>query len=271
MIFFDTIYRIFSVYPLPEALLVARNYLRIIVRNRWPFVSPYRERVLFYTVEFPYRPHFFGMVSEIFFRRLYRLPDKKIKTIIDGGANIGLATLYFKWRHPEARVLCFEPNPEACAFLEKNISGNHLSGVKIFPYALGKTNGQAQLFTSSRIKGSSSASTIPPRDMERDFTVPMRRLSEFVDSTVDLLKLDVEGAEGDILADLEASGKLPFVRNIILEYHQYEPAQGILMGNLFSLLDRNGFQYLCFPLFAHVNFETPRGLRQYMIYAHKPT
>jgi len=268
-IFFRTIHQIFSVYPRSEAFLLLRDYLRIIVRNRLPFIKKDEERILSYIACFPDRPQFFGMLSEIFFRGFYKLPNEKINSIIDGGANIGLAALYLKWRHPDASVLCFEPNPEALGFLQKNISRNNLSDVKIFPFALGKENGEAELFTSARVKGSTSATTVPPKEIERSFRAPMRRLSDFIESPVDLLKLDVEGAEGQVLEDLEAAGKLPLIRFIVMEYHMYDQTTGYPMGRLLSLLERNNFQCLCFPLFSDINFESPKGLRQYMIYARK--
>lgn len=267
--FFGTIYQIFSVYPSAEAFVILGNYLRIIMRNRWPFIRPYGERIITYEVEFPNRPYFFGTLTEIFFRRIYRLPAKDPKTIIDAGANIGLATLYFKWRCPNSSVLCFEPNPEVLEYLKKNISHNHLSQVKIFPFALGKRSGETELYTNPLAKGWTSATTIAPKNVEQSIKVPMRRLSDFIDSPVDFLKLDVEGAEGEVLTDLDETGKLQLVRDMVIEYHQDSQKQGYALGKLLSLLEKNNFLYLCFPLFSDVQYDFPKDQSRYMLYAHR--
>ena len=272
-IFFKTFYKIFSVYPLPEALLILGNYLRIIVRNRLPFVKQGEERILSYIVGFPHRPQFFGMLSEIFFHCLYRLPNREIYTITDAGANIGWSTLYFKWRYPEASILCFEPNPEVIGFLKKNIARNNLMSVKIFPFALGKKNDEAELFTDPLIKGSSSATTVPPEKMGQEIHshhVPMHRLSNFIDSPVDLLKLDVEGAEADILEDLEETRKLSLISDMIIEYHMYDRIKRHSMGDFLSILERNGFKYSCYPQFSEMNDSSSKGMYRYMVHAYRP-
>lgn len=57
--------------------------------------------------------------------------------IIDAGAHIGVATARIASRHPGARILAFEPNPELFPLLLRNISANRLAGVEAFQIALG--------------------------------------------------------------------------------------------------------------------------------------
>lgn len=275
MIFFQTIYGIFSAYHFPESLRLIAEYVRIIIRNRLPFVASNKERIFSYVLEFPDRPQFFGVLSEIFFRRLYAFRAETITTIIDAGANIGVSAVYFKWRYPHARITCFEPNPEAFAFLQKNIAQNNLRDIRTLPYALGNTNGDTTLFTDHSVKASTSASTTQrPGYSEKKspaLSVPMRRLSDFIDAPVDLLKMDIEGAEGDVLHNLEETKKISLVRMMILEYHLYEGTAQYPMGQFLSILDRNGFRYICMPLFPNIENKSTKGLRTYMIYAKSDT
>ncbi|MEK7074921.1 MAG: FkbM family methyltransferase [Patescibacteria group bacterium] len=271
MIFLKTIYEIFSAYNFPESLALLGEYIRIVIRNRLPYIARNKERIFSYTFQFPNRPQFFGVLSEIFFRRLYALPARNISTIIDAGANIGISAVYFKWQYPHARITCFEPNPEAFAFLEKNITQNNLHDIRALPYALGNKHGDTMLFTDHSVKASTSATTMqsPESSQKKSLalSVPLRRLSDFIDAPVDLLKIDIEGAEGDVLHDLEETKKISLVRTIILEYHLYEGREEYPMGKFLSILDRNGFRYICIPLFSNIEKKSPKGLRTYMIHA----
>ena len=65
--------------------------------------------------------------------------------ILDCGANIGLATLYFKLLYPGACITCFEPGAEAFRVLEANISANQLEEVTAFPVALAREAGERAL------------------------------------------------------------------------------------------------------------------------------
>lgn len=271
MIFLKTIYAIFSAYDFPESLALFAEYIRIVVRNRMPFIACDKERIFSYTFEFPDRPQFFGVLSEIFFRRLYALHAGTITTIIDAGANIGISAVYFKWQYPHARITCFEPNPEAFAFLQKNIAQNNLHDIRALPYALGSQKGDIALFRDHSVKASTNTSTMQPPGYSKKkspvLSVPLRRLSDFIDAPVDLLKMDIEGAEGDVLHDLEETKKISLVRMMILEYHLYEGRAEYPMGQFLSILDRNGFRYICMPLFPNIEKKSPKGLRAYMIYA----
>jgi tRNA1(Val) A37 N6-methylase TrmN6 len=44
--------------------------------------------------------------------------------VFDCGANIGFATIFFKWLFPKARIYAFEPDPATYALLEKNVKTN---------------------------------------------------------------------------------------------------------------------------------------------------
>src|SRR5579862_10008371 len=52
------------------------------------------------------------LYSEIFARQNYEFTStRENPVILDCGANIGMATFYFKWRFPEAQITSFEPDP----------------------------------------------------------------------------------------------------------------------------------------------------------------
>ena len=51
--------------------------------------------------------------------------------IIDCGAHIGLATIYFKKKFPSSKITAIEANPETLSFLRKNIKANKIKDVEV--------------------------------------------------------------------------------------------------------------------------------------------
>ena len=96
-------------------------------------------------------------------------------------------------------------------------------------------------------------------------SVPARCLSGFIEGDVDLLKLDVEGAETRVLQDLAKSGKLVSIRQMVLEYHHNLPGERPDMSSFLRILEENQFRYqiLTFGALEAV----PEGFQDLMIYA----
>ncbi len=60
--------------------------------------------------------------KEIYLHQVYKLPLRiKADKILDVGANIGLATLYFHEANPEATIVAYEPTENSFALLKKNV------------------------------------------------------------------------------------------------------------------------------------------------------
>jgi FkbM family methyltransferase len=115
--------------------------------------------------------------------------------ILDCDANIGLAMLFFKRLYPKARISCFEADPTTAAVLQKNVDQNHLTDVTGHNLMLSNEEGEHSFFIDD-VAGSLTMSSIPDRHPNgREIKVSSGRLSRFIERPVDLLKLDVEGAE----------------------------------------------------------------------------
>lgn len=71
------------------------------------------------------------------------------RNILDVGANIGLYSIRFAKRFPNARVFAFEPMPISHAFLQRNVAANAVgSRVTTFNYGLSETGGVVEFFIS---------------------------------------------------------------------------------------------------------------------------
>jgi FkbM family methyltransferase len=183
------------------------------------------------------------LYREIFARQYYYFKSENEEPIIlDCGANIGMASLYFKWLYPKSRVIAFEPDPTTFNLLQKNLSGNRLD-VETHNCALWDADGDLEFFIDSTHPGSLLMSTDPSRSIAESIKVPARKLSDFIEGPVDFLKLDVEGAEHRVLKDLAQAGKLKLIRRMVVEYHHRIGQQKSCLAGFLRELEGAGFEY----------------------------
>jgi FkbM family methyltransferase len=159
--------------------------------------------------------------------------------ILDCGANVGLASLFFRRLYPEARISAFEADPGLFAILKANLHANGAGTVDARHAALWTSTGTLTF----QCEGSDSGmiATLPGAVDGRATTVPSLRLRDVLDEgPVDLLKLDIEGAEGDVLADCEPV--LHRVQALVMDLHEFDPAVR-QAPRVLELLTRAGFSY----------------------------
>ncbi|MEW6320190.1 MAG: FkbM family methyltransferase [Acidobacteriota bacterium] len=165
-------------------------------------------------------------------------PASPAPRILDCGANIGLASIWLKRRFPEARITAFEADPALAAVLRENLAANRCADVEVVEAAVWRAAGRV----SFRCEGSDSgaiadvAADTPGRDAE----LAAVRLRDWLAEPVDLVKLDIEGAELDVLED--CADRLEAIRALQMEVHDFSPARRLLPRCL-GLLDRAGFRY----------------------------
>ena len=185
------------------------------------------------------------LLREIFFKGEYQFSSTTDSPlIVDCGANIGLAMLFFKRLYPKARVLCFEAEPVTASVLRKNVEQNHLLDVTVHNLMLSGAEGDFPFYTGVDEAGILSMSANPNRvSNHREIIVKAGRLSRYIEGQVELLKLDVEGTESDVMMDLKSSGKLPLIRRMIIEYHHKIGGQSSSLAGFLLLLEEAGFEY----------------------------
>jgi FkbM family methyltransferase len=198
------------------------------------------------TVTFFNREEFKILKKEIFQDQIYsiNLNSSKTLNILDVGAHIGLATLYFKREFPHSHITCFEPNPNVFPLLEENIFCNSLKNVTALNIALGKNFARRKLYIDNSGYGAFSTASFRKnawngKQKSIAIEVKTQPLSKYINGKVDLLKLDVEGVEGEVLRDSEEKGCLENIENMFIEYH---PKKGCRINNLLKILKRNSFK-----------------------------
>lgn len=124
------------------------------------------------------------------------------RVILDIGGNIGVASIYFAHRFPDARIYAFEPIPENVALLRRNTAG--CANVQVCPIALGATDGTVSINGSDDPHNFGGFSFFQAgSDTGRKISVEQRRpdtaLRDLKLDQIDLIKIDTEGSEYNIL------------------------------------------------------------------------
>ena len=192
-------------------------------------------------------------LEEVFINKPYQFESHKINPyIIDAGSNIGIATLFFKSSYPAANIICFEPDPNAFKVLELNIKANQLKNVKLINAALNNKEGKVNFYGQISSKNSDARGNSiiqlwgDQRIINDGLSVNAVKLSSYINSEIDFLKLDIEGAEELVLTEL--GDKLKYVRATAIEYHEAKGMEKInKIDRIKLLLEKYNFNYKITP------------------------
>lgn len=185
--------------------------------------------------------------------------------IVDCGANIGIATLYLKWKFPNAVIHSLEPDPSAFDMLQKNIVNNHLQDISLYNNAAMAQEGELDFFISPENKASLMMSTLQGRLDKERITVKGIDFAAFIAQVKPtLLKIDIEGAEKKVFPKLEQSNVLIHLDEIIMEYHHKIDGERSDFSEILSLFERSGFEYNLIT-----QFNTIGKFQDVLIYAYK--
>ena len=138
------------------------------------------------------------------------------QTIVDVGANIGLASLYFHRKYPKADIVALEPHPGNAELLKKNIHGKG-NKITVIEGGLSSKEGTNIVIENPGAQHWGYRGVDSPHGKIRGFTIP-GLITECGLDTIDLLKMDIEGAEFEIFkGNIDWLDK---VRGIIIEIHE---------------------------------------------------
>ena len=157
------------------------------------------------------------ILFHVFGRRALEIPLQDApRLIVDGGANVGYASIYFANKYPDAQIIAVEPDAENCALFRMNSSAYpnieliqggiwpssadlviEDSSVRSWSFRLMETSSE-----NNHIKGFTLADILQRSDKQR----------------IDLLKLDIEGSEEQLFSSNYKSW-MGQVKNMIIELH----------------------------------------------------
>lgn len=156
-----------------------------------------------------------------------------LDVVVDAGANIGFATLYFARRHGARTCVAVEPDASNASLLRRNLEQNGIDAV-VLEAAVGGADGTAS-FASSR---ESNLGRLTPGGVSvRVLSMPSV-LRSLGDRRVDMLKVDIEGGEGDLFA--ADTGWLDRVDAIMMEFHPNAAA----VAPIVARIERHGLRHI---------------------------
>jgi FkbM family methyltransferase len=174
-------------------------------------------------------------LKEIFLEGVYnqKLPENAY--ILDCGAHIGLSVIYLKNKCPSANIVCFEPDAKNFDLLQRNISSHQLKNVEAKEEAVWVENTSLNF-----IQDGNMGSKIGEANSSHSVTVKATRLKDYLNKKVDFLKMDIEGAEYEVLKDIAES--LENVSKIFIEYHGTFGQNNELL-EILDLVSKAGFKF----------------------------
>jgi FkbM family methyltransferase len=215
------------------------TFLLILYGNRRRFKET-NLRFSKYKLKIPDALSFIWQIKEIYFQKAYKFNSARNNPlIIDCGANVGTSVLFFKELYPSSRITAFEADPKIFTYLKENLSKNSISDVNLVNKAVWIENSVLK-FES---EGADGASLIVDAEYENVIEVESIRLKDFVSEIrerIDMLKIDIEGAEVQVLADI--ADELIKIDHVFVEYHSFTK-MGQSLGNLLQVLEKAGFKY----------------------------
>ncbi len=204
-----------------------------------------------YEIGYTNKEEFNILKDEIFNKEIYNVDlvqkngkMNNVPVIFDLGAHIGLSILYFKIKYPDSKIVAFEPNSNIFPILQENMEYNHLTNVELHNIAVGSKD-EIRIFyidnsgNDAFSTGSFSKDAWNGTQKSTPINVKCERLSKYITEEIDILKMDIEGAETEVLKELIESNKLKYVKNILIEYH---PINNGNSKNIIKLLNENGFE-----------------------------
>lgn len=188
----------------------------------------------------------FVVVHEMFCRDDYKIAsiqyDCPEPVVLDIGANIGDFALLVHGLNPQAKIFAYEPEHFNLEVIKKNIGLNGAGqNIKIFPLAVAGTDGEKTFYVSQSEYAHTLEKNLRGNDLAQAITVNSTTIEQIFQENninhIDLLKLDIEGAEYDVLYNLPQN-LYDKIRYIALEIHDHPVHQ---KKSLIQFINEKGY------------------------------
>ena len=162
--------------------------------------------------------------QQVFLNQEYDfLVEMQPKVIVDAGANIGLASIYFTNKYPDAKIIAIEPEQSNFELLKENVAPysnvipiqaalwNKNEEINLIDPGLGKSGFMTEMQHSSENLSGNICHTVTAMSIDKI-------MKDYSLTKIDILKIDIEGAEREVFSD--TSSWIEKVDSIIVELHE---------------------------------------------------
>jgi FkbM family methyltransferase len=260
-----------SSYTIKQKSQLIKTYLFLVFSNKFNRDQTLKKR---YIKLFNYKIRtynfklFFYVFYEIFINEDYKFNSLNPNPIIlDCGANLGLATIYFKLKYPNSKITAFEPDPDIFTLLKENIETNKFKDVKLINAALLDKNESIDFYSSiCENSWNFGVGSITPfkKRTEKHIKVNSMKLSDFIQTTIDFAKIDIEGSEHLVIQDLTNTDKLGLIREYKIEYHHKIGTDLSMLGNFLLAFEKLNYEYQ-----IRANFSRKEQQQEVLLYFYK--
>jgi FkbM family methyltransferase len=201
-------------YPLKNALLTPRTMVR---RRKEKDLDPAFRRAFEYN---RYRPAFYDFIGHMVAapEMLIDFPLDETGTVFDVGTYDG-SWAKALWDRSQPTIYAFEPAPGPYDRACEALAGR--DRVHVLPYGLGAADASAALGLSAAGSSLFAEGTIGSVDVEIRDVVGV--LDELGLERLDLIKLNIEGAEYDLFDRLIETGWLDRIDTVLVQFHEWQP------------------------------------------------
>jgi FkbM family methyltransferase len=216
-----------DIWRLDFFIFALKNKISIVSEDKKCFTVKYKLDQ-YYNFKIRHYPSSdFSVFKTVIIEKQYNI-DLKIDrsseiTIIDGGANVGYTSIFYKDKYPNARIIAIEPFDENFQLLNENITINNLNSIHTEKKALWFKD--TALFIDFNFRDSREHS-IRTSEKKQSIGIHVDAISlltlieKYEIETIDILKLDIEGSEKDIFEnDANINDILTISRNFVIEIH----------------------------------------------------
>ncbi len=156
--------------------------------------------------------------DQVFLRDQYNIHFPfELKNIIDAGANIGLASVYFSYKYPQSNIVAIEPSKENFEILSQNITP--YPNVKAFCKGLWNKDVHLAITNTDGVK---NAFMVAETTADNPNAIPAICIPTIMKEQswerIDLLKIDIEGSEKEVF-ESNYEKWLPKTRAVVIELH----------------------------------------------------
>lgn len=195
------------------------------------------------------------ILSEIFLEKDYNFICNSHCVVIDIGANVGIASIFFSQKDYVKKIYSFEPVIDTFRIAEQNFKNNNIKKIKgFYNFGLGANNRVEDFFFNKNLKGNSGLRGFLSPSYNRSSivtesrTVEIKKASDVLEPIIKenqdlkiVVKIDCEGAEYEIIENLSKENLLKNIDIIMIEWHDRgaKVIEDYLTINNFTIFSRS--------------------------------